>query len=309
MQGSSSSVGPADVAQASTRWLWAARIAALASVLGIVGGGLWLYDPYDVGNAVGYSIVLFPAFLGYIGVMVGLRGRTVKQALALGLGLGSLALLILFLVALLIISLSAPGPLRIEAFEWVVLGCVGTTQAFLVGSTIKAYSTLPCQAGDKVTLWLGLGEAAVLAAIFAFLAITVPSLLRSRIAANQAAAVGSLRTINTAESTYTGEYKAGYSPTLAALGEPVGGSPPSASAAGLIDPVLATGTKSGYTFTYTPGPKDDAGHIKSYTVTARPLNNRTGINSYFIDQTGVIRQTTEDRSATAKDPVIEGQER
>jgi hypothetical protein len=281
------------------------RIAALASVLCLVGGGLWLYDPYDESGAVAYSIVLFPAFLGYIGVMVGLRGRTVKQALALGLGLGSLAFLILFLVALIIISLSGPEPLRIEAFEWVVLGCVVTTQAVLVGSAIKAYDTLPRQAGDKATLWLGLGGAAVLAAIFAYLAITVPSLVRSKIAANQAAAVGSLRTINIAESTYTREYKAGYSPTLAALGKPVGGSPPSASAAGLIDRVLAAGTKSGYTFTYTPGPKDGAGHIKSYTVTARPMNDRTGRNSYFTDQTGVIRQTSEDRPATAKDPPLE----
>ena len=42
----------------------------------------------------------------------------------------------------------------------------------------------------------------VVAIILIIAAIAIPNLLRSRIAANEASAVGSLRTINTAEVTY-----------------------------------------------------------------------------------------------------------
>ena len=81
-------------------------------------------------------------------------------------------------------------------------------------------------------------------------AIAIPNLLRSRIAANESSAVGSLRTINTAEVTYASTYpQAGFSASLEALG---GSSPCNASSttACLIDETLASGQKSGYRFTY-----------------------------------------------------------
>lgn len=111
---------------------------------------------------------------------------------------------------------------------------------------------------------------------------------RSHLAANQASAVGSLRTINTAEITYASTYNAGYSPTLISLGP--GCSPPSATRANLIDDVLASGTKSWYRFTYTPGPIV-GNRIDTYTVSADPVTpGETGANHYFTDQSGVIRQ-------------------
>src|ERR1043165_9589779 len=82
----------------------------------------------------------------------------------------------------------------------------------------------------------------VVAIILIIAAIAIPNLLRSRIAANEASAVGSLRTLNTAEVTYNSTYpNVGFACTLAAMG--AGGS---ATGAGLIDAVLASGTKSGY---------------------------------------------------------------
>jgi len=127
-------------------------------------------------------------------------------------------------------------------------------------------------------------------------------------AANQASAVLSLRIINTAEATYVDTYKGRYSPSLAALGPPPEGTQPSAAAAGLVDSLLAGGgVKSGYRFTYAPGPPDKAGHIQSYAVTARPsVYGATGNRSYFTDQSGVIRMTSEDRSATATDSPLGG---
>src|SRR5271157_1123602 len=96
----------------------------------------------------------------------------------------------------------------------------------------------------------------VVAVILVIAAIAIPNLLRSRVAANQASAVGSLHQLNTSEATYITTY-GGYSPTLGDLGPPGPGLNPVATAAGLIDDVLAGGSpaatvssKSGYTFTY-----------------------------------------------------------
>src|SRR2546428_13753428 len=59
----------------------------------------------------------------------------------------------------------------------------------------------------------------VVAIILIIAAIAIPNLLRARIAANEASAVGSLRTINTAEVTYSTTYPTvGYAATLALLG-------------------------------------------------------------------------------------------
>jgi type IV pilus assembly protein PilA len=88
----------------------------------------------------------------------------------------------------------------------------------------------------------------VVAIILVIAAIAIPSLLRSRIAANEASAVGSLRAINNAEVTYNTSYN-NYTCTLATLGPPSGGGSPSSTGASIIDATLASGTKSGYTFT------------------------------------------------------------
>ncbi len=56
-----------------------------------------------------------------------------------------------------------------------------------------------------------------------------------------------------------------------------------------------------------PGPPDKAGHVATYTVVARPLEyGKAGTMSYFTDESDVIRQTSEDRPATAKDPPLGG---
>jgi type IV pilus assembly protein PilA len=143
----------------------------------------------------------------------------------------------------------------------------------------------------------------VVAIILIIAAIAIPNLLRSRIAANQASAVGSLRTINTAEITYASTYNAGFSPDLASLGPP-GGATPTASLAGLIDSVLAAGVKSGYSFPYTA--TSVAGRIDTYDLHANPTTpGTTGTNYYFTDHTGVIRQNSTG-TATATDSPIGG---
>src|SRR4029434_4553377 len=60
----------------------------------------------------------------------------------------------------------------------------------------------------------------VVAIILIIAAIAIPNLLRSKMSANEASAVGSLRTLHTACVTSQSTYNAGFAPTLAALGGP-----------------------------------------------------------------------------------------
>jgi type IV pilus assembly protein PilA len=128
----------------------------------------------------------------------------------------------------------------------------------------------------------------VVAIILIIAAIAIPNLLRSKMAANEASAVGSMRTINTTATQYSTTY-GGYPPSLVSLGGPAGGTATSSSAE-LIDAVLAGGTKSGYTFTYTTGATDANGNILTYTLTGAPTSiGVTGQRQFFTDESGVIR--------------------
>src|ERR1700731_3210180 len=91
----------------------------------------------------------------------------------------------------------------------------------------------------------------VVAIILIIAAIAIPNLLRSRRAANEASAVGSLRTINTAEVTYSTTYPSvGFAATIGALGGTAPCTSATSAAACLIDDVLSmTAVKSGYSFT------------------------------------------------------------
>src|SRR5712692_5985290 len=88
----------------------------------------------------------------------------------------------------------------------------------------------------------------VVAIILIIAAIAIPNLLRSRIAANESSAVASIRTINTAEVSYsTSNPSNGFAAALANLGGAVPCTPSVATGC-LIDNVLGSGTKSGYAF-------------------------------------------------------------
>ena len=93
----------------------------------------------------------------------------------------------------------------------------------------------------------------VVAIILIIAAIAIPNFLRSRIAANQASAIESLRVISTAEVTYSTTYGTGFSTSLAVFGS--AGCRPGNQ----LRPQqawwmksLPRGYKSGYSFFYTP---------------------------------------------------------
>jgi type IV pilus assembly protein PilA len=143
----------------------------------------------------------------------------------------------------------------------------------------------------------------VVAIILIIAAIAIPNLLRARIAANEASAVASLRTMNTASITYNSNYNA-YASALSNLG-PSNGATPTSTTADLLDGVLApagggnTGTKSGYTFLYAE-PVANVG----YTITATPTSvNQTGVNYFYTDASGVIRKNGGAAATVASTPI------
>ena len=93
-------------------------------------------------------------------------------------------------------------------------------------------------------------------------AIAVPALVRARMAGNEASAIASLRTVNSAQLTYNTSCAHGYARSLAELA-----SPPATGGQAFISPDLSISptVKSGYTITYVGG-TDLAGAAASCTT-------------------------------------------
>jgi prepilin-type N-terminal cleavage/methylation domain-containing protein len=143
----------------------------------------------------------------------------------------------------------------------------------------------------------------VVAIILIIAAIAIPNLIAARMAANEASAVQSLRTIQSSETAYATTYPtAGFSATLANLGD--GGSNPcvaSTAQACLIDPILASGKKSGYIITWLG---DGLTPSVSYNINADPIvRGSSGRRSFFTNYPGVIRYN-DAAPATVSDPTI-----
>jgi hypothetical protein len=139
-------------------------------------------------------------------------------------------------------------------------------------------------------------------------AFAIPNLLRSKIAADEASAVGGLRSVNTAQVTYAATYPAaGYARDLASLSpNPSASAAVSAKHAGLLSEPLAsvscTGntpcTNSGYEFRLTTPCK--TAPCTAYVIVATPVDANTGTRSFCSTQDAVIRATA---VVTPKQPV------
>jgi prepilin-type N-terminal cleavage/methylation domain-containing protein len=130
----------------------------------------------------------------------------------------------------------------------------------------------------------------VVAIIGIIAAIAIPNLLKSRQAANEASAIGSVRTIGTAQATYQSTTGKGrnFAPAAAA-----GNALPVLNTEGLIDSTLASGAKSGYNFSCEGTPA--TGTAPSFfDTTAWPQNPNsifgTGTRDFYSNETYVIWQ-------------------
>ena len=112
----------------------------------------------------------------------------------------------------------------------------------------------------------------------------IPRLNKEEIPAHEASALASIKAINESEMMFSSTHPdQGFTPDLATLGSTGNGGGEQS-----IDNNLASGRKSGYTFTYTPGEKINGG-IRSYTITAVPDQvGTTGPRRFYSDELGEI---------------------
>jgi type IV pilus assembly protein PilA len=144
-------------------------------------------------------------------------------------------------------------------------------------------------------------------------AIAIPNLLRARVSANEAAAAATVRSINTAQITYSTQYPDhGYAPDLATLGPGPSGSCSTGTAQSgcLLNNIVGASrctagqwcAKTGYKFTVS-AVCDSAGVCSNYVVTATPqVSGSTGRKSFCSTSDSVIRTSdrgTLDAPATA----------
>jgi len=116
----------------------------------------------------------------------------------------------------------------------------------------------------------------VIAIIVVIAAIAIPAVLRSRVTANEASAITSLKTINWATITYKAT-NAVYPSNLTDL---------STCDPSYIDSVLASGSKQGYNFSLVST-------NSTFSVTAVPtVPNITGVRTFYTDTGGVIRASS-----------------
>ncbi|MFZ0213210.1 MAG: prepilin-type N-terminal cleavage/methylation domain-containing protein [Candidatus Acidiferrales bacterium] len=136
----------------------------------------------------------------------------------------------------------------------------------------------------------------VVAIILIIAAIAIPNFMRSRMAANEAAAAETVRTITTAATVYNTMYANGYPPALTELGGLA--APATCDQSILLDNNLALppNQKSGYLFTYTgqgaqgtPPIGCSQGGYASFLIVATPLTiGVTGERSFCSTEAGVI---------------------
>ena len=135
----------------------------------------------------------------------------------------------------------------------------------------------------------------VVAVILIIAAIAIPNLLQAKMSANESAATANIHAINTANIAYsTANPLIGFAADLPTLGPAPG--------AAYIDSSLASGKKSGYSYTYAP---DSNVPSTSYTLNVDPLTRGvTGRRSFFTSEMNVTHYNGTG-PATANDNVIE----
>jgi hypothetical protein len=125
---------------------------------------------------------------------------------------------------------------------------------------------------------------------------TASSALPAMSAANESAAVGGVRTLNTAEISYAASFPAaGFTCTLSDLGGMGSGRGPAEHQAMLIDPRLASGRKNGYIFALSGCNGVPA---SKYSITAVPADPSSGTRAFCSDESAVIRFSADGRASS-----------
>lgn len=132
----------------------------------------------------------------------------------------------------------------------------------------------------------------VIAIIAIIAAIAIPNLIEARKGSNEAAAIGALRTVSTAQAMFRegdkdGDGRLNYATSLAEL-----------STFNLVDDVLGAGTKQGYSFTIL------GASTFEWSAAADPVvPGSSGDRYFFVDESGVIRFSTTTTATSTSSPI------
>ncbi len=134
----------------------------------------------------------------------------------------------------------------------------------------------------------------VMSIILILMTLAMPQAMKVYKQAHETSAIQSLRSIGSAEASYNSAYPAnGFSCALAPLGGVPGSGAPSAQAAQVLDPGLATGTKSGYLFNVTNCTKvtvNNTDMFTGYNATAVPVSpGKSGDRGFCMDENNLIK--------------------
>jgi len=278
---------PLERTQAVFRRARLARVTGVATILLIAAPAVWDGDP---------SLVLYAALLSLPYVVFSLM-KTGEKWQAWGRLFAWLGLATSFVCACLVVLWRS---------DWRVPLYLLTLAALQAAQLLLLRRSHPEKVTARAPRILGGVYAALVAG---FVILTIPTSFgggSERLHQNEVAAMGSLRSINSAATLYFNNYqKLGYPRDLHAMGPSASPGKEDEHAAGMLEANLACAqspcVKAGYTFEYQVEVKD--GVVIHYRAYARPLTfERTGIASFYTSDDGVIHRTNENRAATPKDP-------
>jgi hypothetical protein len=282
-------------------WLRAVRISAfcisLIIFVAVVRMNVSLlthYDPEDSSAArlrwaFLPSLLWFPYFWAFWRLRDITEAGRIKNALALAVSWSSLGALCLPVMAV--------ASWTEKAWQTALIMSVLALLHFaLFGGAIKIYYSMERERGDLLILGARFSTIVLIAV---FLATIIPSSSFLDREHMETSAAEALRTVNVAQARYAQTHPdKGFAASLEELGPAPG--------AGLINVDLAKGRRYNYyIISLTSALPDPSGHIRKYTLTARPAPSRDrGRRSFFSDEASVIHYTAADRSATANDRVL-----
>jgi hypothetical protein len=288
---------PLPVPKVSQPWLWAVQVVVLISMALV-----FLSIPAGVRKPMSLFLLAFEIL--YLVTLWRLNSRTIKEGLALAIGTGST----MFLLALI---LPYSGYIRAEGIcGWTESALkarlLAVAQVALVGLAIKAYRSMKRGPEDRRVLLHGSYVLVIgfFVALLSFLPLWDWGSRRGALALEQRA-ISTLRSMITALVTYQATCGA-FPETLSVLAPLGPAKAPDCEHMDLLDEAAASGQKDSYVFNYQPLPLD-AGERGTFTISARPDEQSENtaskwLRNFFIDESGIVRSTCEDRPATADDP-------
>jgi len=273
------------------RWLRATRALAFCSLLVFLIAVIAAASVEALGNGAKnlvFVLTTVPLWLPFLWTLLRLKAKTTKtqkKGLALAVSYGFWALIIALPSALASYGLGLQTGVAIFALLQLSLVVIG----------VKAYYAMEREPADRRILLNRIVGVSACLGTLTLAAIHIPCLVGSRIAANESYSAGAMHNICTAQYEYAKRHpEKGFAAALSDLGPPPG--------AAFIDQQLASGTRYGYTFTMFTARRDSSGRIAQYAVIARPLTfGASGRRSLFVDASGMIHFTAEDRAPTAQD--------